>query len=325
MLQPLATVSEPAVESPGESVRNGSADDTAVHEKSAKEFAIAGVYNSTKELVDKHETFVRNTEGNEVVESSKPPLDEYEDFWRKSEGNKVIGTNKILKGLIEDNQSTFDDFWAEILEIIHLQKEPADISPMNSRVEIHFPDEESLTSVDPLYLDEDSNGVATSEAEISLPDEDSLILIHDMIAPYSSMPTLINGSREADKVTSNTVVDIRKNSKSADVSKRDDQSKRLCRQTPKFSCMVAHRLHPSPVHHSQAGFPPLFLTSNILSHMPSLNSFAQSGTSLPFTNRNTNNAISQYSLFHQPNIFAQQPMNRQNMQFLFPKFTTRNP
>lgn len=308
MPQPLATVSEPGVESP-ESDKKGSPDGTAVLEKSANEFAIAGFDSSTKESGVKHETSVNN-EGNEVMESSKPPLDEYDNFWRKSEGNKVIGANKILEGLIDDNQPTFDDFWAEILETIHLQLEP-DISPTDSTVEIHFPDEESLTTVDPLYLDEDSNGVANSEAEISLPDEESLISIDDMIAPYISMPALINGSLEADKVTSNTAVDIRKDSKSADAAKKDVRSKRTRRQTPDFPRSVTPKLLPSPLPHSQAAFPPLFLTSNNLSYMPSLISFPQPAIPLPLTSIETNIPISQYSLLNQPITFPQKPINLQ--------------
>ncbi|KAH6835045.1 hypothetical protein C2S53_011652 [Perilla frutescens var. hirtella] len=331
MPQPLATFYEPGVESSKESDQKGSADDITGHANSGYGFVLAVAEESPKVSLGTNVAFRRNNEGNEVTESSEP-LDECEDFWRENEGNAVIGANTIIKGLKEDNQPTFDDFWAEILEIIHLQLEP-NISATNrnnhadSDVEIHFPDEESLTSVDPLqnlnYLNlDDSNAVPNSEAEIILPDEDCLISIHDMMAFDSSMPTVNSGSLGADKVTSSIAVDNRKKSKSANFTKPNDRSKRLHRiaqPPPNLSWLATHGQLHSPLPHSLTSMDifgpafPFFMTPNLTPYIRCLDCFTQSDIHLPFCpeatlpNTNTNDSVSQYSLLHQPNIFLQQP------------------
>lgn len=305
---PQATFYEPGVESSGEFDHKDSTDDTTEHDKSGYGFALADANHLTKD-----------TEGNEVNESSEP-LDECEEFWRKNEGNEVIAFNKSLKGLIEDNQPTFDDFWEEILETIHLQQVP-NTSPMNghsdseveiqfpdepsaeilemthlqqelntspmdshsdSEVEIHFPDEESLTSVDPLLLPENLNSLNLDE--FNLPDEDSLISIDDMIGH-----------------------DLRNNSKFAHAAKLDGRSKRLHRKaqtSPNFSGLATHgQLHYHLPHNllcDQTSFLPLLLNPNILPYLP----FCPE-TSL--SNTKTNSPVSHYSLLHQPNIFPQLP------------------
>lgn len=319
MPQPLATFSEPGVESSGESDQRGSADSITGNDKSVYGFPLAGVNDSTKK-----------------------PLRECEDSWRNNEGSEVIGANETLGGIIEDNQLTFDDFWAEILDIIHRQQE-LNISPKNnhddtpdSEVEIHFPDEDSLISVGHspvpgnfnfINLD-NSDFVANSEAEISLPDEDSLISIYDMIAPDSSIPTLNSDSVEAEKVTSNVAVNIRNN------TKRDDQSTTLSRKAPSFldfSGLVTHGKLHSALSHSQSstdifgtektsvhlGNDPMnfltkFITPNIVPYIPTLNCSTRSNfhhqscrKSTP-TKTKTNDSLVQYSLLQQPDIFPQQ-------------------
>lgn len=319
MRQPLVTFPEPGVESPAfrGSDRKGSADDIAGHEQSGYGLALGGADEySTKEPVGESEGSRRNIEGNDEIEPSKP-LDDYEDFWRKNSGNVVIGGNNLRVGLIGDSQPTVDEFWAEILETIHLQLEPRRISPKNSPadsdVKIYFHDEESLTSVGPDNLNNSSKG---AEAEISLPDEDSLITIQDMLAPYSN-----RASWEADHmVASNIAVDIRNNSKSEIVAKRDDRPKKRhlkAKRHPDLSVLLPRSqtsmgifvpdLHSHHLLCDQAGFFPLFSTPDILSYIPSLNILARSDVHLPHPDTKTSNSVSQYSLSHQPNILPQQP------------------
>ncbi|XP_042004624.1 uncharacterized protein LOC121753398 isoform X1 [Salvia splendens] len=323
MRQPLVTFPEPGVESPASrgSDRKGSADDIAGHEQSGYGLAIGGGDEySTKEPVGKSGGSRRNIEGNDEIEPSKP-LDDYEDFWRKNSGNVVIGANSLRVGLIGDNQPTVDEFWAEILETIHLQLEPRRISPKNSPadsdVKIYFHDEESLTSVGPDSLNslnfDESNG---AEAEISLPDEDSLITIQDMLAPYSN-----RASWEADHmVASNIAVDIRNNSKSEMIAKRDDRPKKhhlKAKQYPDLSVLLPRSqtsmgifvpdLHSHHLLCDQAGSFPLFSTPDIVSYIPSLNIFARSDIHLQPPDIKTSNSVSQYSLSQQPNILPQQP------------------
>ncbi|KAL1552814.1 hypothetical protein AAHA92_13570 [Salvia divinorum] len=323
MPQPLVTFPEPGVESPasGCSNRKGSADDIAGHEQSGYGLALRSADEySTKEPVGKSEGSRRNIEGNDVIEPSKP-LDDYEDFWRKNAKNVVIGANNLRIGLMEDNKPTVDEFWAEILETIHLQQEPRRISPKNSHadsdVKIYFHDEESLTSVGPDNLNslnfDESNG---AEAEISLPDEDSLITIQDMIAPYSN-----RSSWEADhRAASNIALDIRNSSKSTMVATRDDRSKKhhlKAKRYPDLSVLLPSSqtsmdifvpdLHPHHLLCDQAGFFPVFSTPDILSYIPSLNIFARSDIRLSHPDTKTSNYVSQYSLSHQPNILPRRP------------------
>ncbi|KAI3458095.1 hypothetical protein Pfo_014758 [Paulownia fortunei] len=319
--QPLDTFSELGVESSGnssfsaiESDQRDSADNITGNDKSGYGFPLAGADDSIKKS-----------------------LGECEAFWRNNEGSEMIGANDKLEfGLIEDNHLTFDDFWAEILEILQLQQEseltptPTHDDTPDSEVEICLPDEDSLILVDHSTIPDD---VANSEAEISLPDEDSLISIYDMIAPYSSMPTLNRDLVEVDKVTSNMAVDIRKNSESINVTKGDDRSTTLSCKVQSFldfSGLVTHGKLHSQLSHSQTStdifgpekpslclgndhmnFLAKFMTPYIIPYIPTLDCFTcsnfhhQSCLETTLTKTKTNSLV-QYSLFQQPNICPEQ-------------------
>ncbi|KAK6155648.1 hypothetical protein DH2020_009896 [Rehmannia glutinosa] len=311
MPQPLDTFSEPGVESSGNSSfsaveksdQRGSADSITGNDEPGYEFPLS--------IVD---------------DSIKIPLHECEASWKNSEPSEMIGANdKLELGIIKDNQPTFDDFWAEILDILQHQQE-AELGPTSthdfnpdSEVEICLPDEDSLISVDHSTLPKtlnfntsgDNDDEADSEAEIILPDEDSLITIYDMIVPNSSMPTLNRDFLEADKVTSNTAVS------------------NSCKVQPflNFPRSKTHGKLHSQLSHSQTSndiFGPEkpsvhpgndhmnFLTkSYAIPYAPTLNGFTCSNfhhrSCLEnITNTNTNDSLVQYSLLQQPSFFPKQ-------------------
>lgn len=130
-----------------------------------------------------------------------------------ADGNEVFVINETIKEIIEevleDNQLTFDDYWAETLETIHLFQQQSSISPTSTRanspdseLEIRFrnlknlksgdnkvslPDEDSLISIHDTIATKKSMPTVNAEGEINLPDEDSLISIYDIITPESLM------------------------------------------------------------------------------------------------------------------------------------------
>ncbi|KAM3381942.1 hypothetical protein P3S68_007515 [Capsicum galapagoense] len=99
---------------------------------------------------------------------------------------------------IEESKSPFDDFWAEILAVIHLEQEPRDhysadtVNITESEVPLHLPDEDELILLnyqegpkEPKSPNVDSSIDSDFvEDEINLPDEDSLISV-DHLLPLS--------------------------------------------------------------------------------------------------------------------------------------------
>ncbi|KAG5617096.1 hypothetical protein H5410_016920 [Solanum commersonii] len=97
---------------------------------------------------------------------------------------------------IEESESPFDDFWTEILDVIHLEQESRDsysadtVNITESEVTLHIPDEDELISLN--YQEEPKDpkipNVDTSidldfvEDEINLPDEDSLISVDHLLS-----------------------------------------------------------------------------------------------------------------------------------------------
>lgn len=97
---------------------------------------------------------------------------------------------------IEEGKSPFDDFWTEILTVIHLEQESRDsysadtVNITESEVPLHIPDEDELVllnyqegpkepkiSIVDTYIDLDF-----VEDEIDLPDEDSLISVDTLLS-----------------------------------------------------------------------------------------------------------------------------------------------
>lgn len=248
-----------------------------------------------------------------VAVDSMGTLGECEAPRRNNEESGMVGPNEKLElRIIEDDQRMYDEYWAEILEIIQLQLEPKRMSPTRDRTPdlepvLYFPDDDSLVSVD-LVATNNRKKSADSEAEIRLPDEDSLITIYDMTGPhYSSIPKTDRISAEADKLLSYLAFNMRKDFDSLNCTKWDDRSTYLgCspQSFRNFSSLATQREKDHRNFHRKS------MTPNITPYIPpgpprnfsAPNFHHQSFEETNLTTRNTNNSLVQYSLLQQPNI-----------------------
>ncbi|KAL6508409.1 hypothetical protein OROHE_021951 [Orobanche hederae] len=217
---------------------------------------------------------------------------------------EMIGADEKLElGITDDNQPTFEDFWDDILESLRLQQEAEHKSTPtpNSEDEICLPDEESLISVDhsivPMNLNfntlENSDDAADSDDGIIWPDEDSLISVLDIIGPNNSSMHIPNRDfMEADKVTSDMAVGIRKNSEPLNAKMHSQVSN--CPEKPFSHQGNGHMNFPAK--------------SNYIPYMPALNCFTCSEFLYPpcFTNTIHSNSLVQYPLLQQPSICCEQ-------------------
>ncbi|KAJ8554382.1 hypothetical protein K7X08_025060 [Anisodus acutangulus] len=121
---------------------------------------------------------------------------------------------------IEESISPFDDFWTEILAIIHLEKELEDsysadtVNITESEVPLYLPDEDELILLnhhegpkEPRITPVDtSTDLDFVEDEINLPDEDSLISV-DNLLPLSKYCSEVTLAGRTDRLMPNFTAD----------------------------------------------------------------------------------------------------------------------
>ncbi|XP_075496237.1 uncharacterized protein LOC142533379 [Primulina tabacum] len=121
------------------------------------------------------------------------------------------GEDNVELGIIKDNKCPSDDEWAEISQILQLERVYDHIS--NSKIENHSPENLDFNI---LY---NSDEEANSGAEINLPDEDTLITNDDFIFPPLPTSSINCNCGEDDSSTSHLAANITENPEALNSSK----------------------------------------------------------------------------------------------------------
>ncbi|XP_055825299.1 uncharacterized protein LOC129893898 isoform X2 [Solanum dulcamara] len=206
---------------------------------------------------------------------------------------------------IEESKSPFDDFWTEILAVIHLEQESRDsysadtVNITESEVPLRIPDEDELILLNyqegpkepKIPIVDTSIDLDFVEDEINLPDEDSLISVDHLLSlsKHCSEVTFVD---RTDRLVPNFTADNTGHPEVAHCYAKSFPHGRKVPTSHNFSSSATHR---KPYPHQISSQTPCF---HINPEIPTFHSL-----DLYFTCRNFKNIREEKPVHHYPAIY----------------------